>query len=318
MKRKSDESDNSSKKLCNSDQMVTGIRMDSLPKHMVHLGDGLFTLVNSFFKETRVHIRVYSVDDSGILHPTKEGISLKPNLWSCLLTNLRTFPAREDPDAVSVIKKSVCIFNHTESSEKCVSIQRLFQRKNSSFQLVPERILLKGEQITRLYSSYTQILEQVKKSLLTYSLGERVRAEIKKYPDDGRWEGWDVDTPQGFDELTNELCKCLFDSISHNISVLSKTECIDCKNGFVFNMEMHECANMNKQEKFGVYFEQAFFNIDWDDLASKFVKSNVNKPYLRWFQVDLFTELDTEKMFSKIEEMFVNENIDVSLSCFEF
>ncbi|GBM33792.1 hypothetical protein AVEN_156191-1 [Araneus ventricosus] len=134
--------------------------MDSLPKHMIHLGDGIFTLVNSFIKETRVHIRVYSTDDK----------------------------AREDPDAVSVIKKNVCLLSHTVDSEKCVSIQRLFQRKDSGFQLVPERILLKGEQITRLYTSYTRIFDYVKTCLLTYTLAERVRNEIKKYPDDGRWD----------------------------------------------------------------------------------------------------------------------------------
>ncbi|GBN68647.1 hypothetical protein AVEN_251377-1 [Araneus ventricosus] len=209
-------------------------------------------------------------------------------------------------------------YSYTVDSEKCVSIQRLFQRKDSGFQLVPERILLKGEQITRLYTSYTRIFDHVKTCLLIYTLAERVRNEIKKYPDDGRWEGWDVDTPQGFDELTNALCKCLLDFISHNIAVLSKTECIDCKNGFVFNMEMHECVNLSKQQKFVAYFEQAFYSIDWDALASKFVKLNINKPYLRWCEDDLFSELDTEKLFTKIEEMYVNENTDVSLSCLEF
>ncbi|GBO44489.1 hypothetical protein AVEN_226886-1 [Araneus ventricosus] len=85
VKRKSDQSDNSSKKLCVNDRMEVEIRMDSLPKHMIHFGDGLFTLVNSFLKETRGHIRVYSTDDKGILHPTKEGVSLKPEVLFYLL-----------------------------------------------------------------------------------------------------------------------------------------------------------------------------------------------------------------------------------------
>ncbi|GBO35043.1 hypothetical protein AVEN_102932-1 [Araneus ventricosus] len=129
--------------------------MDSLPKHMIHLGDGLFTLVNSFLKETRVHIRVYSTEDK----------------------------AREDPDAVSVIKKNVCIFNYTVDSEMCVSIQRLFQRKDSGFQLVPERILLKGEQITHLYTSYTRIFDQKAKKP-PFKVGDMVR--ISKWK--GRFE----------------------------------------------------------------------------------------------------------------------------------
>ncbi|GBM11137.1 hypothetical protein AVEN_243010-1 [Araneus ventricosus] len=59
---------------------------------MVHLGDGFFPAVNTFQKETRVHIRVYSTDDNGFLHPTKEGVSLKPEVWSSVLSSLRTFP----------------------------------------------------------------------------------------------------------------------------------------------------------------------------------------------------------------------------------
>ncbi|GBM75542.1 hypothetical protein AVEN_180653-1 [Araneus ventricosus] len=257
-------------------------------------------------KETRVHIRFYTTEDDGILYPTKEGVSLKPEVWSSLLTILRNLPAREDPDAVSVIKKNVCIFNNTVDSEKCVTIQRLFQRKDNGYKLVPERVLLKGDQITRLRTSYSHIFKHVKTSLLTYTLGERISNEIKKYPDSGRWDGWDVDTPQGFDEVTNALCKFLFAFLSDNITILTKTECIDCKNGFVFNVEIHECVNMSKQQKFVAYFEQAFYSIDWDALASKFVKLNINKPYLRWLEEDLFTELDTEKMFIKMEEMFVN------------
>ncbi|GBN93475.1 hypothetical protein AVEN_83816-1 [Araneus ventricosus] len=146
--------------------------MDSLPKHMVHLRDGLFTLVNSFLKETRVHILIYTTDD--------DGVSLKREVWRSLLITLRNFPSREDSDAVYVIKKNVCIFNNTVYSEKGVTIQRLFQRKESGYKLVTEKVLLKGDQITRLCTSYSHIFEHVKTSLLTYTLGERIRNEIKK------------------------------------------------------------------------------------------------------------------------------------------
>ncbi|GBL91272.1 hypothetical protein AVEN_148550-1 [Araneus ventricosus] len=117
---------------------------------MVHLGDGLFATVNTFQKETRVHIRVYSTDDNGFLHPTKEGVSLKPEVWSSVLSSLRTFPALTEPDAVTVVKKDVCIFNQTGNSQIRVSLQRLFQRKDSSFHLVPKRVILRGVQIERL------------------------------------------------------------------------------------------------------------------------------------------------------------------------
>ncbi|KAF8789253.1 hypothetical protein HNY73_007202 [Argiope bruennichi] len=80
--------------------------------------------------ETRVHIRVYVTDDNGFLHPTKEGVSLKPEVWSSVLSTLRTFPALLDPDAVAVVKKDVCIFNHSANSQMYTQNQNILQRKD--------------------------------------------------------------------------------------------------------------------------------------------------------------------------------------------
>ncbi|GBM60545.1 hypothetical protein AVEN_37856-1 [Araneus ventricosus] len=82
-KRKSEKHGQAAKKLCSNERTEHEISLSSLPKNMVHLGDGLFVAVNTFQKETRVHIRVYSTDDNGFLHPTKEGVSLKCGVLSC-------------------------------------------------------------------------------------------------------------------------------------------------------------------------------------------------------------------------------------------
>ncbi|GFV61588.1 PC4 domain-containing protein [Trichonephila clavipes] len=84
----------------------------------------------------RVHIRVYATDDRGILHPTKNGVSLKPEVWSALHSKLCCFRPREDFESAFIIKKDVCVFNHSDKDIVSVSIQRLFQRKDSSFQFV--------------------------------------------------------------------------------------------------------------------------------------------------------------------------------------
>ncbi|GBM48092.1 hypothetical protein AVEN_34413-1 [Araneus ventricosus] len=316
-KRKSEKHGQAAKKLCSNERTEHEISLSSLPKSMVHLGDGLFVAVNTFQKETRVHIRLYSTDDNGFLHPTKEGVSLKPEVWSSVLLSLRTFPALTEPDAVTVAKKDVCIFNETGNTQMCVSLQILFQRKDNSFHLVPERIILRGVQIERLWDSYNRIFTCVKSSLLAYTLKERVNFEIRKYPVDENLDGWDADTPQGFEELRDSLCKCLLDFISRKISVLSKSECIDCKQGFLFNTDAHDCVSFSKKQNFDAYFEKAHYYVEWDVLAAKFVKLNIHRPFLRWFQDDLFTEMDTVKFFSKIEEMYLNETPDVSLSCFD-
>ncbi|GBL98581.1 hypothetical protein AVEN_19652-1 [Araneus ventricosus] len=61
LNRKSDQPRNFSKELCIDDRMLNEIRRDSLPKHMVHLGDGIFTLVFTLMllKEVRkVHLQL--------------------------------------------------------------------------------------------------------------------------------------------------------------------------------------------------------------------------------------------------------------------
>ncbi|KAF8791345.1 hypothetical protein HNY73_006229 [Argiope bruennichi] len=157
-KRKCEQYDRKPKKLC-FDQRIEGeITMDTLPKHTVHLGDGLFTLVNAFHKKTRVHIRVYSADGNGILHPTKEGISLKPEIWSSILCTLSSFPAREDRDAVSVVKKEVCILNHTVYILKAFNnnviedtfYEREMQKVKDSGHYPVEKVIKKRSKIEKL------------------------------------------------------------------------------------------------------------------------------------------------------------------------
>ncbi|GBO20280.1 hypothetical protein AVEN_148458-1 [Araneus ventricosus] len=79
-KRKCEKHGQAAKKLCSNEGTEQETSLSSLPKNMVHLGDGLFVAVNTFQKQTRVHIRVYKTDDNGFLHPTKVGVSLKPEV----------------------------------------------------------------------------------------------------------------------------------------------------------------------------------------------------------------------------------------------
>ncbi|GBL90640.1 hypothetical protein AVEN_219310-1 [Araneus ventricosus] len=133
-KRKSEKHGQAAKKLCSNEGTEQEISLSSLPKNMVHLGDGLFAAVNTFQKETRVHIRVYSTDENGFLHPTKEGVSLKPEVWSSVLSSLRTFPALTEPDAVTVLKKDVCISIRLQELSNALLVYRDFSRgKDSSF-----------------------------------------------------------------------------------------------------------------------------------------------------------------------------------------
>ncbi|GFY02551.1 PC4 domain-containing protein [Trichonephila clavipes] len=162
---------NSAKKVCFNEKVdicsmlsiSKEFTMTNFPAHMLHIGELIFISVNTFQKQTRVHIRVYATDDRGILHPSKNGVSLKPEVWSALHSKLYCYRPREDFESAFIIEKDVCVFNHSDKDIVSVSIQRLFQRKNSSFQFVPERVLLNGENLGQLCDSYELVFKCEKK-----------------------------------------------------------------------------------------------------------------------------------------------------------
>ncbi|GFY67136.1 PC4 domain-containing protein [Trichonephila inaurata madagascariensis] len=109
------------------------------------------------------------------------------------------------------------------------SIQRLFQMKDSSFQFVPERVLLNGENLDQLRDSYELVLKCVKK-LLTYTLSEYVMAEVDRLPEIDSFY-YDVDRPHGLHELFESLCKCLTKYVSNTISLFVKECLVSLKTG---------------------------------------------------------------------------------------
>ncbi|GBO23449.1 hypothetical protein AVEN_251370-1 [Araneus ventricosus] len=156
-KRNSEQQVEVSKKLCSNNRMGSRTTLNSLSKHMVHLGGDVYTYVNTFKGQTRVHMRVFSKDENSCLRPTKNGVSLKLAVWSELLRKMCHFEPCKDPDAVLSVMKDVCLFNHTVNYRCCVSLQRLFQRKDLSFQLLPELVVLRYNQFNKLRYSHERI-----------------------------------------------------------------------------------------------------------------------------------------------------------------
>ncbi|GFQ71731.1 PC4 domain-containing protein [Trichonephila clavata] len=160
--------------------------MTNFPDHMFQIGEMIFISVNTFQKHTRVHIHVYAADDRGILHPTKSGVSLKPEVWSALHSKLSCFRPREDFESASLLKK-------TKSTT-----QRRY--------------------LDQLHDSYELVLKCVKNKLLTYTLSEYVMAEVDRLPEIDSFY-YDVDSPHGLHELFESLEKVL--SISNGSKVLT-------------------------------------------------------------------------------------------------
>ncbi|GFT77273.1 PC4 domain-containing protein [Nephila pilipes] len=170
-KRKYKPLNDTAKKMCFNTNELT---MDNLPKHMIHLGALIFISVNTFQKQTLIHIQLYAKDDRGILHPTKDGVSMKPEVWSAFHGQLNSFRPYEKFENAFIVKKDICLFNLSDKGNELVSIQRLFQRNDSSFQFVLERVLLNSENLDKLHDSFELEFECVKNKLLTYTLCEYV------------------------------------------------------------------------------------------------------------------------------------------------
>ncbi|GFT12907.1 PC4 domain-containing protein [Nephila pilipes] len=193
-KRKCKPLNNIVKKMCfNANEFI----MDNLPKHMIHLGGLIFISVNTFQKQIRVHIRLYVKDDRGILHLTKDGMSMNPEVWRAFHSQLSSFRPYEKFESAIVVKKDICLFNLSHKDNECVSIQRLYQRKDSSFQFVSERILLNGENLGKLRDAFELVFERIKNKLLTYTLCEYVVPEVDRLPENEHDLNYDADNPFG-------------------------------------------------------------------------------------------------------------------------
>ncbi|GFT26612.1 PC4 domain-containing protein [Nephila pilipes] len=159
------------------------LTVDNFPKHMIHLRGLMLISVNTFQKQTPIHIRLYAKNGSCILHPTKSEVSMKLEVCSAFHSQLCCFRPNENFKSAFIVTKDVCLLNLSDIDSKCLSIRRLFQRKDSSFQFVLERVLLHGENLSKLLDSYELVFECGKQKLLTYTLCEYVLLELDHLPE---------------------------------------------------------------------------------------------------------------------------------------
>ncbi|GFT42844.1 PC4 domain-containing protein [Nephila pilipes] len=101
-KRKCKPLNNIAKKMCLKANELT---VDYLPKHIIHLGGLIFISVNTFQKQTRLRIQLYVKDDRGILHPKKDGVSMKTEVWSAFHGQLSSFRPYEKFESAFIVKK---------------------------------------------------------------------------------------------------------------------------------------------------------------------------------------------------------------------
>lgn len=288
-------------------RLSEGIYLDSLSQNYFHLGEFNFAVVTCFKGCTRVHLRKYTADKYGGLHPTKDGVSISMPVWKKLADRMTNVWCIFEDDCI-IIQKDLCVTKSEVGDKKFVCFQRMFQRKNMSLEFKPETAVLTDDEFTKLHSISQEITKSFRNVFLQDTLKHLVISELENYPKipipD---EMGDPDLPDGWCETRDSLFKCLTNCWSDNINQLFK--CFGCNN-ILLSQDDHECMTETLDDRFDRLHEMAFDNIDWKILAGEFVKLNHTFYYFAplIFMYDLFECLWYDDATEECKKLYRKHN----------
>ena len=179
----------------------------------------------------------------------------------------------------------------------------MFQRKNLSFQFLPETVVLTGAQMANLQNIFSDVSVKVKGGLLRNTL-----AHFVSYEHCNRDAQMDSTNPDIFCDfhdyanLTHSLTKLLTKYVSKKICDIFK--CFACSENYPMS-DLHACASESPSEKFSEYFESAFYNLDWRQLAKDFYKENEYD--FSVVPIDEFISfLNISDVLNDVKQMYIN------------
>jgi hypothetical protein len=251
-----------------------------------------------------VHIRKFIENDTKLLLPTKDGVSLTSRVWIALTEKLpkllsKRYFDRYPDNYVEVVERDLCIVKDTITSPvECIEImlQRLFQRRDKSFHFVPETVHLDEQQCYILLSSVLRVKDLVEISLLTVTLRHHVeKLVLKQASPEARayvLHPYNV----GLVETLDSLRKCFLEFISLKMNELAP--CYGC--------DEVPCSCHSKEELLNVFFNSALFEIDYSELAQKFVSENMHYMYFVNLILtrDFFTNINVPSFLNDVKNMF--------------
>lgn len=119
--------------------------LENLPRNVIHLGDNQFLVVRSFLGNTRVQIRKFIEYGEKKILPNTLAIGVWVGLTEKLpkVLSKRCFE-RNPNNHVEVVERDLCVFKEIEGHEENIKImlERMFRRRDGTFQLVPETVYL--------------------------------------------------------------------------------------------------------------------------------------------------------------------------------
>lgn len=283
------------------------LKMD-LPENMILLGELSFLVVRNFLGHTRVHVRRFILDENKKLQPTKDGVSLSPKVWSTFVEKLSGFwRIRPNTDAIAILQKDLCLSNVVTDGNIQLCLQRLFVKRDKSFQFVPERIILSSDQVKILRCSVDRVKELMESSLLMYTLRFHVEKGLNNYPSPTMEVNEDVTGfPEGFHDCIGSLSRCLKLLICAKIHEL--IDCYGCIHNSLTQND-HSCIG-SLESRCDEYFDMALYSLNYIDLAQQFLTDNVHHAYFRNLILfhDFFLSLNVPELLKSVRYLYVNEN----------
>lgn len=260
--------------------------------HLIHLGRDYYVDVNYYKGFTHIHIRKYFKDDIGCMRPTKRGVCISPAVWTQMKTNFNNF--KENDDISQVISNDLFITSHTKDGQCFYTLQKLFQKKNTSFEFRNEFVVLSSNELFQLKRSAETISDRINDLLISHTLSHYVYQQVTEKQLDFNEHGGVYDP----EKIEYSLSKCLTTAITQKI-----TEVTDCN-------DTYDIA-----DKFELFFERALYTLDWNSVAKDFVEENKDFGLLGALndEEEFFDVIDVKALFKSIENMYMMENLFKSI-----
>jgi hypothetical protein len=280
--------------------------MDNLPDNVIPLGNSQFLVVRSFQGQTRIHIRKF-FEDNGQLHPTKDGVSLALRVWVALTEKLpkllsKRYFDRYPNDHIEVLERDLCVVksmitNPVERIE--IMLQRMFQRRDGSFQFVPEAVHLNEEQCYLLVRSTQRVKDLIEISLITATLQHHVVKLVSEQASTEARAYMARPHSNGLAETRDSLCKCFLEFITLKIKEIAL--CYGC-----FDNVDQTCTCYTPKELLNMYFETALYVLNYAELAQKFVGENMHHMYFAKLILtgNFLTDFNVSSFLNHVKNMF--------------
>ena len=271
--------------------------LESLPPNMFHLGKDNFASIAFFLGHTRVHIRKFITDSEGFLHPSRQGVSLSPLVWHSFQEKSYNFV-----DDILVSEKDLYISREKKDGEFIYILQRMFQRKNLSFQFIPDSVILTQREMHRLRDYIPQINLKLQEHLIKDTLAHFVSHEHSQHSEvENSNDSILYCDFHDYANLIHSLSQCLCKALS--LKIMDIFICFGCESGYP-KPDFHDCEFQSNAEKLDKYFELSFYMLDWRLIAKNFYNENATE-----FHVlspgEFFSSLDAMSLISDVKKLYI-------------